>query len=141
MAKRVLPARVRLHFPHVWLACVLLAFFGQSLTIPFRPTGSLSAARESHTATLLPDGKVLVAGGYNSSYLSSAELYNPSNGTWTATGSMAAARGSHTATLLPDGRVLVAGDYNGSSYLSSAELYDPSNGTWTATGSDGCCQM
>ena len=64
-----------------------------------------------HTATLLPNGKVLVAGGYDSSgvYLSSAELYDPASGTWTATGSLNTARCCHTATLLPNGKVLVAG--------------------------------
>src|SRR5215831_11256327 len=78
------------------------------------PTGSLGTARSAHTATLLPNGKVLVAGGYNGSYLSSAELYDPGTGTWTATGSMGTARRGHTATLLPNGKVLVAGGFNGS---------------------------
>ena len=56
-------------------------------------TGSLATARYRHTATLLPNGKVLVAGGYNSTcgYLASAELYDPATGTWTATGSLATA--------------------------------------------------
>ena len=91
----------------------------------------MSTARDAHTATLLPNGKVLVAGGYNSTsgYLSSAELYDPASGTWTATGSLSTARGYHTATLLPNGKVLVAGGYNSTSgYLSSAELYDPATG-------------
>jgi len=61
---------------------------------------------------LLPNGKVLVAGGYNGSTLvSSAELYDPASGTWTATGSLNTARGRHTATLLPNGKVLVAGGW------------------------------
>ena len=59
----------------------------------FEETGSLATARERHTATLLPNGKVLVAGGYNDSgHLASAELYDPASGTWTATGSLATAR-------------------------------------------------
>src|SRR5207248_1684993 len=95
-------------------------------------TGSLVNAREFHTATLLPNGKVLVAGGEDSTVLASAELYDPANGTWTATGSLAKARGYHTATLLPNGKVLVAG---GLGAFASAELYDPASGTWTATGS------
>jgi hypothetical protein len=104
-------------------------------------TGTLNTARFQHTATLLPNGMVLVAGGFNytTGFLVSAELYNPVNGTWTATGSLNTARDNHTATLLPNGMVLVAG---GVSYYSnasaSAELFDPAggtNGTWTATGS------
>ena len=93
----------------------------------------LATARFSHTATLLPDGRVLVAGGGVPG--SSAERYDPATGAWAATGSMDAARTDHTATRLPDGRVLVAGGWGGGSYLSSAELYDPASGAWTATGS------
>ena len=99
-------------------------------------TGSLATARDGHTATLLPNGKVLVAGGAGSSgSLASAELYDPASGTWTATGSLATARDGHTATLLPNGKVLVAGGADSSGSLASAELYDPASGTWTATGS------
>ncbi len=101
-------------------------------------TGSLATARYVHTATLLPNGKVLVAAGYNDSsgYLASAELYDPASGTWKKTGSLATARFFPTATLLPNGKVLVTGGYNDSSpALASAELYDPASGTWTATGS------
>ena len=100
-------------------------------------TGSLATARDFHTATLLRNGKVLVAGGdgLDSQSLTSAELYDPASGTWTATGSLNTARFLHTATLLPNGKVLVAGGYNDSGYLASAELYDPASGTWTATGS------
>ena len=96
----------------------------------FENTGSLGSARVAHTATLLPNGKVLVAGGYDgANALASAELYDPASGSWTATGSLADARERHTATLLPNGKVLVEG------FLTSAELYDPASGTWTATGS------
>jgi hypothetical protein len=85
---------------------------------------------------LLPNGQVLIVGGYNgSSYLASAELYDPASGTWTATGSLNTARRYHTATLLPNGQVLVAGGASGSGWLASAEVYDPANGTWTATNS------
>ena len=73
-------------------------------------TGSLGTARDDHTATLLPSGKVLVAGGDNSRVaLSSAELYDPATGSWSSTGSLGTARRDHTATLLPSGKVLVAG--------------------------------
>ena len=86
----------------------------------FEETGSLATARYSHTATLLPNGKVLVAGGDNGGALASAELYDPASGTWTATGSLATARDYHTATLLPNGKVLVAGGLNDSSAISRA---------------------
>jgi len=99
-------------------------------------TGSMTTNRYGHTATLLPDGKVLVAGGDSSSdYLASAEVYDPALGTWSATGSMTTGRSDHTATLLPDGKVLVAGGYSNSGFLASAEVYDPALGTWSATGS------
>ena len=68
-------------------------------------TGSLNTARSFHTATLMPNGKVLVAGG--DSIGTSAELYDPATGTWTATGSLSTARSYHKATLLLDGKVLV----------------------------------
>ncbi len=106
----------------------------------FFATGSLSTVRGFHTATLLPNGKVLIAGGYNTTtfpyYLTSAELYDPATGTFTATGSLATGRQSPTATLLPNGKVLIAGGMgSGFAYLTSAELYDPASGTFTATGS------
>ncbi|AYZ95730.1 putative Ig domain-containing protein [Burkholderia dolosa] len=101
------------------------------------PADNMSASRRYHTATLLPDGTVLVAGGYNgSSYLSSAELYHPDTKTWESVASMSSARYRHTATLLPDGTVLVAGGYHSSSgYLSSAELYHPDTKTWESVAS------
>jgi len=108
----------------------------------FLPTGRLALARQNYTATLLLDGKVLVAGGIDDggNYLAAAELYDPGAGTFTATGSMTTARTAHTATLLPDGKVLIAGGLHfdvigGYPNLASAELYDPSAGTFTATGS------
>ena len=89
-------------------------------------TGSLIAARSDHTATLLPNGKVLVAAGFAANLrLSSAELYDPVSGMWSATGNLTITREMHTATLLPNGKVLVAGGDNGSAFLVSAELYDP----------------
>jgi hypothetical protein len=97
-------------------------------------TGDLVTARAYHTATPLGNGKVLIAGGLNSSAISSAELYNPATGTFTATGSLHAARELFTATLLGDGTVLVAGGYNLSAYLASSEIYNPTAGTFTPSG-------
>jgi hypothetical protein len=100
-------------------------------------TGSMLVARSHHSATLLPDGKVLVAGGtvYSSSgeirASEKAELYDPVTGTWTTTGSMLLGRAAPTAALLPDGTVLVVGGSDRATpVLQSAELYDPSVGTW-----------
>jgi WD40 repeat protein len=119
----------------------------------FSPTGSLAFAREMHTATLLLDGRVLIAGGGDHCTpspdkasagclsLASAELYDPKTGTFSPTGSMARARLDHTATLLPDGRVLIAGGYDGSNPLALAELYDPKTGTFSPTGSMGIDRM
>ena len=103
-------------------------------------TGSMNHARQSATATVLPNGKVLVAGGsvyINGSALTSAELYDPSTGAWTITGSLNVRRAQHTATLLAaNGLVLVAGGGDGYTfYTNTAELYNPSTGAWTLTGS------
>jgi hypothetical protein len=86
---------------------------------------------------LLPNGKVLVAGGLGTGgYLASAELYDPASGSWSATGSLGTPREFHTATLLPNGKGLVAGGFNfNSRHLTSVEMYDRANETWTATGS------
>ena len=109
----------------------------------FAPTGELLTARTGHTATLLPDGKVLITGGTwpGSTFPSSAELYDPSTGNFTATGDMTTARHGNTATLLPDGKVLIVGGTFQptpglpSISLASAELYDPATGAFSPTGS------
>ena len=99
-------------------------------------TGNLRVTREYHTATLLPNGNVLVAAGYGRGGvlvpLASAELYDSASGTWTTTNHLASRRYHHTATLLPNGKVLVAGGET-PEVLASAELYDPASGTWTTT--------
>jgi len=106
----------------------------------FSATGSMTTERASPTATLLPNGKVLVAGGTNCGgcVLASAELYDPVTGTFSATGPMTTPRYDHTATLLFNGKVLVAGGCGGSGtcpLLGSAELYDPATKTFSVTGS------
>ena len=97
------------------------------------------AIRMEHTATLLANGNVLVAGGIDGSdYIQQSEIYDPSTGTWSATGNMITWRGRHTATLLGNGKVLVAGGYHifggGGTYLTESEIFDPISGLWSATG-------
>jgi N-acetylneuraminic acid mutarotase len=96
----------------------------------------MKVAQQGHTATLLPNGKVLVVGGMDpfSNMQATAELYTPTTGTWMLTGSMATLRTGHTATLLPSGQVLVAAGEVNVNCTSTAELYNPATGTWTYTG-------
>jgi hypothetical protein len=104
-------------------------------------TGAMAERRQEHTATLLPNGKVLVVGGFNgTSALNTAELYDPATHTWSPAKPMASPRRRHTATLLPNGKVLIVGGRSGSSTLKTAELYDPNTdrengGTWTSIAS------
>jgi Bacterial Ig-like domain (group 2)/Galactose oxidase, central domain len=115
------------------------------VTTSWFPTGNLVAARESQTATLLPSGLVLAAGGasaLNGAPIASAELYDPAAATWSPTSSMSTPRFGHTATLLSNGMVLVVGGTNVAPpsgqtlpVLASAELYNPVTGAWLPTGS------
>lgn len=104
---------------------------GSNFTV-IPPAANLTQERNDHTATLLPNGKVLVAGGYGVSInglgfpTNTAELFDPATGRWTPTGSMTNSHGLHTATLLLNGKVLVVD-------ASGAELYDPISGTWSRT--------
>ena len=100
----------------------------------FQTAASLKIARQGHTATLLPNGKVLVAGGQGQGpTLATNELFDPATGSWSFTGNLGQARSGHSATLLADGKVLVAGgaNANGAS-IATAEIYDPSSGIWHA---------
>lgn len=106
------------------------------LTNTWTMTGnSMSTARRKHTATVLLDGRVLVAGGQNSDgTIKTAEIYDPATGLWTTTGSMTQQRYGHTATRLQDGRVLVVGGCFTTELTSACtiitEIYDPVSGTW-----------
>jgi len=136
--------RVFVTLPAVLAAMVCNASNGFAQAV-FTGTGSLTTPRQSHTATLLFTGRVLLTGGIsvygpNANGLATAELYDPSTGTFTATGDMTTPRVSHTATLLPDGKVLIAGGDSsiaggGNTGASpTAELYDPNTGTFSPTG-------
>ena len=107
----------------------------------FIPTGNMITPRVWHTATLLNNGQVLITGGEQISTgqqvgISSAELYDPDNGSFVEIRSMTTVRALHSATLLPDGKVLIAGGRRdgGRQLLASAELYDPDTRTFTSTG-------
>jgi uncharacterized repeat protein (TIGR02543 family) len=125
-----------------WLM-LALSFLAVVVFVPARadtsntwsPAGSMAVAHDYHTATLLPNGRVLVAGGDGPG--GTAELYDPATDQWSSAGSMADARWLHTATLLPNGRVLVVGgaNYNNGTALNSAELYDPATNTWSSAAS------
>jgi hypothetical protein len=114
--------------------------------------GPMRQSRWEHTATLLPNGKVLLAGGFGNyipgsnaqPVLNSAELYDPATGTWTLTPPMQTSRALHSAALLPNGKVLVAGGRTCGApppaacdftvRTNTAELYDPATNTWAQTG-------
>jgi len=96
----------------------------------------LAQGRSEQIAILLPNSKVLVAGGTNNGTLplKTAELYDPISNTWSPAGSMVVARRGHTATLLQDGKVLVTGGFDGSIESPTTEIYDYATNTWTASG-------
>lgn len=100
----------------------------------FTSTGDMSAARTGHTASLLPDGRVLIFGGTTSG-TPSAEIYDPAKGTFAALPTPLFSRSGHTATVLPSGKVLFIGGFNNSGTLATAEIYDPATNTFTAVGS------
>jgi N-acetylneuraminic acid mutarotase len=123
------------------LASTTFAVFGDRIerSGPWVTAGRMVEPRALHTATVLPDGRLLVVGGVGASggdaALATAEVYHAAAQSWSPGGVMSIGRTSHTATLLPDGRVLVAGGVsreNGGSPLASTEFYDPITNTWSS---------
>lgn len=149
---RVLAAGGRLVLPDQPVELLATAEVFDSRTEQWGPTDEMNDARWAHSATLLADGRVLVAGGFGDPYgagsnaqpvLDTAEIYDPSNRSWTSVAPMGTRRALHAAILLADGRVLVAGGRtcdqppptacNFTFRSDSAEIFDPATGTWTPT--------
>jgi len=133
----------RTHSPSTWtlFAVVLVlamnaAAFAASGT--WASTASVHNPRDGHTATLLPNGNVVVAGGENNNQaMTSTEVYSPTFGSWVVSGHLNTARSNASAVLLPSGAVLVAGGCVSNclgATTASAELYNSLNGTWSVTG-------
>jgi uncharacterized protein (TIGR03437 family) len=108
-------------------------------TNTWTPTSPMNSGRVLHTVTLLPNGKVLAAGGTAANFRpilqGAAEIYDPATNAWTLTGEQTTPRMTHTATLLANGKVLLTGgSSDGANITAGAELYDPATGQWSATG-------
>ena len=144
-ASSKLPLRVWKRFAYQMILLYIMTTIVLAYTIAdekehaLKPIGKMHELRASHTATLLPNGKVLIAGGFkkvrtfDQIYFNSAELYDSELHTFTPTGNLNVARCGHTATLLPSGKVLIVGGGNDQS-LASAELYDSQTATFTPMG-------
>jgi N-acetylneuraminic acid mutarotase len=150
---RPAPRRPRLAFMRVAaaVAAVLLVGVGiawmrtaqspaMSVQGAWSPAMAMGAGRGYQTATLLPNGKVLVvAGSQTSRILASAELYDPQTRRWSSAGTLRTARSLHTATLLKSGKVLVVGGSQVSPFylgsLATAEIYDPQTNSWALAAS------
>ncbi|MEO8137834.1 MAG: kelch repeat-containing protein [Betaproteobacteria bacterium] len=120
------------------LVFMVAAWTPPGIAAGFSAVQPMQQIRDTSTATLLPSGKVLVAGGGAGpagTPLPSAEVYDPDSGNWVLTGSLATGRYDHTATRLANGKVLVVGGSNGVLDLATAELFDPATGTWSPAGS------
>src|SRR4030095_5309548 len=122
------------------LAVVLGALVLNSVAIQpvssgsFSLVGSMSQFRRAQTATLLSNGKVLVAGGVPFAQAATSQIYDPVAQTWTNSGRLSTGRDFHTATLLQDGRVVVTGGQSANQLLASTEVYEPSSGRWLSAG-------
>jgi hypothetical protein len=120
-------------------ATAAIAWYGGALAGQppgrFVATQPMSIQRFNHTATLLPDGSVLVAGGENTpEILRLTELYDPSTNAFSRAGALKAARKDHSATLLADGRVLIAGGDDNTTVMSSAEIFNPATAAFDSSG-------
>ncbi len=99
------------------------------------PTGSMTAVRQEHNASLLANGKVLVTAGLGPGYKSSTEIYDPGAGTWSVTGALSVGRAFHTTTSLASGKAILVGGRGYAGTLPGAEIYDPDSGVWSAAAS------
>jgi len=122
---------------------IIMLFPCVARTAVWAPAASFDPGRYMHTSTLLPNGKILVAGGSSlSKPINLTELLDPATGRWSAAGFLNYKRYAHTATLLPNGYVLIAGGYGGnqimSTFLAYAELYNPATTTATARPTSPC---
>src|SRR5262245_2202619 len=133
--------------PVMWLLLLVAGIAGNASIAVAQPsgtfsrTGSMVMSRSLHTATLMANGQVLIAGGtsnppggFGSTVLGGAEVYDAASGTFRPVGPMTTPRRVHTATLLPDDTVLIVGGLNGGGALASAEIYDPETETFLQTG-------
>jgi Kelch motif len=104
--------------------------------VSFSPAGNLTTPRDGPGAARLPDGRVLIAGGYTTASLDTAEIFNPATNTFSPLGAtMSSPRYGPASAALPDGRVLIAGGYKGPGDLTSADVFNPATGTFSPVGS------
>ncbi|MDB6140928.1 MAG: Kelch domain protein, partial [Verrucomicrobiaceae bacterium] len=113
-----------------WVGLTAASPAAQAATAGFTLTTAMTTSREYPQAALLADGRVLVTGGYG---ISTSEIYNPANATWSAAGAMTRARYLFSTVLLPNGQILAVGGDDLADGPRSAETYDPSMGMWMGT--------